>query len=487
MASSRKRRSSDLVESVAAQLARHVPRGARLTLALSGGVDSIAALDILARLAPAHPFALDCLHVNHRISPHAGAWARFARAAARAYGLRCSVRTVDLAPYRRLGVEGAARAARYAAFTRAGGDFLVLAQHRDDQAETVLLQLVRGAGVAGLAGMAAARPAGGPTLLRPLLGAARAEIEQYARDRGLKWVEDESNADERYARNLVRRRVMPLLGRLNPAAAANLARSAAHLAEAHELARALAVLDAHETMRDGRLSAAALARLLPARARNLLRWTIAEAGLRAPDAARLDEVLRQLVSARVDAGVRIALDGALVMRYRDAIWLVPAQAAPPAGFRARWDGRRAWHLPELGGTLRFKPATGVGMAARALERPTGGGAAASRGRAVSAGRPASPADAEDAAPGVRYPPVGARADAAPLLRRKTRCGSGDWRRRGGRRGTRRAGLDGVVGAGPSQTAETGESDDKITSYSGLANTVFSNTKTNLHDREYQWR
>jgi tRNA(Ile)-lysidine synthase len=366
MASSRKRRSSDLVESVAAQLARHVPRGARLTLGLSGGVDSIAALDILARLAPAHPFALDCLHVNHRISPHAGAWARFARAAARAYGLRCSVRTVDLAPYRRLGVEGAARAARYAAFTRAGGDFLVLAQHRDDQAETVLLQLVRGAGVAGLAGMAAARPAGGPTLLRPLLGAARAEIEQYARDRGLKWVEDESNADERYARNLVRRRVMPLLGRLNPAAAANLARSAAHLAEAHELARALAVLDAHETMRDGRLSAAALARLLPARARNLLRWTIAEAGLRAPDAARLDEVLRQLVSARVDAGVRIALDGAVVMRYRDAIWLVPAQAAPPAGFRARWDGRRAWHLPELGGTLRFKPATGVGMAARAL-------------------------------------------------------------------------------------------------------------------------
>jgi len=366
MASSRKRRSSELAERVAAELARHVPRGARLTLALSGGVDSIAALDILARLAPAHLFALDCLHVNHRISPHAGAWARFARAAARAYGLRCSVRTVDLAPYHRLGVEGAARAARYAAFARVRGDFLVLAQHRDDQAETVLLQLVRGAGVAGLAGMAAARPAGGPTLLRPLLGTARAEIEHYARDRGLKWVEDESNADERHARNLVRRRVMPLLARLNPAAAANLARSAAHLAEAHELARSLAALDAHETMRDGRLSAAALARLPPARARNLLRWTIAEAGLGAPDSARLDEMLRQLVSARVDAAVRIALDGALVMRYRDAIWLVPAQAAPPAGFRARWDGRRAWHLPELGGTLRFKPATGVGMAARAL-------------------------------------------------------------------------------------------------------------------------
>jgi tRNA(Ile)-lysidine synthase len=367
MASSRKRRRSDLAERVAAELARHVPRGATLTLALSGGVDSVAALDILAGLAGAHPFALDCLHVNHRISPNADAWARFARAAARPYGLKCSVRLIDLAPYRRLGMEGAARAARYAAFARVRSDFLVLAQHRDDQAETVLLQLVRGAGVAGLAGMAAARATGGPTLLRPLLGAARAELEAYARERGLRWVEDESNADERYARNLVRRRVMPLLARLNPAAAANLARSAAHLAEARALTRALAALDARDATRDGRLSAAALARLPAARARNLLRWTIAEAGLAAPDTARLDEVLRQLVGARADAEVRIVLDGAQVRRYRDAVWLVPVQAAPPAGFRARWDGRRAWHLPELGGTLRFKRTTGVGLAARALD------------------------------------------------------------------------------------------------------------------------
>src|SRR5262245_58626390 len=261
MASSRKRPPSDLAARVAAELARHVRPGAKLTLALSGGVDSVTALDILAQLARSHPFALDCLHVNHRISPNAGAWARFARASARRYGLKCTVRTVDIAPDRQLGLEGAARAARYAAFARVRADFLVLAQHRDDQAETVLLQLVRGAGLAGLSGMAPVRAAAGPTLLRPLLGAARAEIERYARGRGLEWVEDESNADERRARNLVRRRVMPLLVELNAAAAANLARSAAHLAEAHELARALAALDAREAMRDGRLSASALARL----------------------------------------------------------------------------------------------------------------------------------------------------------------------------------------------------------------------------------
>ncbi len=368
MASSRKRRQSELATRVAAELARHVPRGAQLTLALSGGVDSIAALDILSGLAPSHPFALDCLHVNHRISPNAGAWARFARAAAARYGLKCTIRTVDLAPHRRLGVEGAARAARYAAFTRVRSGFVVLAQHRDDQAETVLLQLVRGAGVAGLAAMAPARPAGqgGPVLLRPLLGATRTELERHARSRGLEWVEDESNADERRARNFVRRRALPMLAELNPAATANLARSAAHLAEALELARALAALDARTVMHDGRLSVAALARLPSARAKNLLRWVIGEAGLGAPETVRLDEILRQLVTARGDAAVRVAIGGAVVRRYRDGVWIVPERAPPPPGFRAAWHGRPAWRLSELGGTLRFKAMSGSGVAARAL-------------------------------------------------------------------------------------------------------------------------
>jgi tRNA(Ile)-lysidine synthase len=340
-----------------------------VTLALSGGVDSVVALDLLARLAPAHPFALSCLHVDHGISPNARDWARFARATARRYGVRCAVRAVDLAPHRDLGLEGAARAARYAAFARARADFVVLAHHQDDQADTVLLQLLRGAGLPGLAGMPPIRDRGGggaPRLLRPMLDVPRAEIEAYARARGLEWVEDESNADERYARNFIRRRIMPRLVKLNPAAAANLARSAAHLAEAHELARVLAALDARGASRDGRLSAAALARLPATRAKNLLRWAIAEAGLAVPDAARLDELLRQLATARPDAGLRIALDGAEVRRYRDGVWVVPGRSTPPPGFRARWDGRRAWHLPELGGTLRFKATTGAGLAARAL-------------------------------------------------------------------------------------------------------------------------
>jgi tRNA(Ile)-lysidine synthase len=371
MASSRKRSQSDLLERVRRCLLEHVPRGARVTLGLSGGVDSVAALDLLARLAPTHPFTLACLHVNHGISPNAGEWARFARAAARRQGVPCAVRVADLAPYRRLGVEGAARAARYAAFARAHADFVALAQHRDDQAETVLLQLVRGAGLPGLAAMPVIRAHAAPSaprLLRPLLDAARAEIERYARQRGLEWIEDETNADERRARNRIRHRVMPQLRELNPEAAANLARSAAHIAEAEALAQALAEIDARAASADGRLRVASLARLPRARAKNVLRWVLSAAGGRAPDRAQLDELLRQLLTARDDGALRVALEGVEVRRFRGAVWILGATATPRRDWRSRWNGRRDWPLPELGGTLRFKQAASAGISAAALAR-----------------------------------------------------------------------------------------------------------------------
>jgi tRNA(Ile)-lysidine synthase len=347
-----------------------VPSGSRLTLGLSGGVDSVAALDLLARLAPAHPFTLACLHVDHGISPNAARWARFARAAARRYGLRCTVRRVDLAPHRKLGLEGAARAARYAAFARAAADFVVLAHHRDDQAETVLLQLLRGAGPAGLAAMPVVRapPGEGPRLLRPLLDASRAELEAYARARRLEWVEDESNADERRTRNWLRRRVLPLLGERNPDVAATLARSAAYAAEGEALARSLAAIDAREASRDGRLQAAALGRLPRARAKNLLRWVLSDAGGASPESAHLDELLRQLVLARGDRMVRVAVGGLEVRRFRGAVWVVPLQGRPRGRWRARWDGQRPWSLPELGGELRFADAKSRGISAAAMTR-----------------------------------------------------------------------------------------------------------------------
>jgi len=372
MANSRKRPPSDLAERVLRELERHVQPQARVTLALSGGVDSIVLLDLLARVAPRHPFALECLHVNHRISPNAPAWARFAREAAKRYGLRCWVKRVDLARYRSLGLEGAARAARYEVFARAQADFIALAQHQDDQAETVLLQLVRGAGVTGLAAMPAVRsqPKGGPQLLRPLIGATRAEITAYARATGLEWIEDESNDDERLARNFVRRRVVPLLHELNPQACANLARSAAHLAEASELAQALGALDVRGAARDGRLSVAALSELPRARAKNALRWHLASAGLGAPTSAHTEEMLDQILNARDDAAIRFVFEGGEVRRFRGLVWIVPRRDGLRRDFRARWTGERTWHLPELGGVMRFVPTRGGGLSRRTLAGKT---------------------------------------------------------------------------------------------------------------------
>ena len=373
MASSRKSPSSELAALVGRALDRHVPPGARLTLALSGGVDSIVLLDVLAAIAPRRSLAIDCLHVNHGMSPNAAAWARFARAAARGYGLPCTVRRADLAPHRALGREGAARAARYALFAQARGDFVALAQHADDQAETVLLQLVRGAGVAGLAAMPEVRAQGGaraPQLLRPLLGVGRVEIERYARDRALRWVEDESNRDTRLARNFVRHRVMPLLCELNPAAGMNLARSASLLAEAHELVRTLGAADAAAVAKDGYLEVAALGSLVPARAKNALRWAIAQAGLGVPDSARLEALLDQLVGARPDASVRIEVGGGEVRRFRGTVRFLLQRAPVPPRFCAAWPGRMRWRLPELGGEVVFKRSIGEGLAAAAIAAGT---------------------------------------------------------------------------------------------------------------------
>src|SRR6266700_1425073 len=170
MESSRNSSSSELPERVAAALSPAVPPGAHLALGLSGGVDSVALLSILLELAPALRFSLRAVHVNHGISPNAGRWAEFCSDLCRKSQVPLQMETVDLTPYRSLGLEGAARQARHEVFARLEADFVVLAQHRDDQAETLLLRLLRGAGLRGLAAMSPSRsfPGSRARLLRQL-------------------------------------------------------------------------------------------------------------------------------------------------------------------------------------------------------------------------------------------------------------------------------------------------------------------------------
>lgn len=375
MASSRKSKPDNLDSleaTVCAALQPLLFPGARLALGLSGGIDSVVLLEVLRGLAGPLGFQLSCVHVNHGISPNAKRWAGFCARLCKRHKVALAVHVVDVAQYRTEGLEAAARRARYQVYaTQDKADFIVLAQHLDDQAETLLLQLLRGAGVRGGAAMPVVRAqnrgkkrhgAAAPAILRPLLAIPRRQLEAYARAKKLKWVEDESNADTRRDRNFLRHKVLPVIGQAFPGYRATLARAAGHLAEASLMLDQLAQSDARRAAQGNRLALAELRRLGIARAKNLLRWLLLRQGQAAPEADRLQEGLRQLLEAGDDAAVRVKLGGLELRRYAGWAYLLPLLPDPLAQLRREWDGARTWPLPELGGTLRFTRRHGAGLA-----------------------------------------------------------------------------------------------------------------------------
>ncbi|MFZ5575825.1 MAG: tRNA lysidine(34) synthetase TilS [Pseudomonadota bacterium] len=359
--------SKTVIDAVAAVLARHAGPGTRLVLALSGGLDSTVLLHALAALRACQRYSLAALHVHHGLSPRADDWADFCARLCAGLGVELSVHRVTVARDDPAGIEAAARRARQRVFAAVDADFILTAHHQDDQAETVLLQLLRGAGPKGLAAMAALQPRAGwrAALLRPLLGLARADLAGYAQAHRLAWVDDESNAETRYRRNALRHDVMPRLAAHFPGVGATLARAAALQADAAELLDALARLDAAAAVAGDRLDCAALAALPPARARNLLRHFLERRGVTMPSARRLDEALRQLLAARHDARVCVALGHGTLRRYRGgAYWVapLPAEMSP-----VRWRGEPALDFPAAGVTVLFEATLGAGIRRAMLE------------------------------------------------------------------------------------------------------------------------
>ena len=348
-------------------------------LGLSGGLDSVVLLEVLRRLAAPLGYRLSCVHVNHNISPNARRWALFCEHRCKQLKIALAVHEVDIGPFRAEGLEAAARRARYAIYARQSEvDFIVLAQHLDDQAETLLLQLLRGAGVKGGAAMPLVRGQGrgsgkpgakAPAIVRPMLAVSRSQIEVYARVNEIKWVEDESNADTRYDRNFMRHRVLPVVAKAFPGYRLTLARAAGHLAEASTLLDQLAQLDAKRASKGHTLVLADLRRLGYLRSKNLLRWMLQQRGGAAPEADQLQEGLRQLFDAGDDAAVRVTLGATELCRYAGRVHLLPRLPDAPLDLRCDWDGRRVWPLPELGGTLRFMRRAGAGLACERVRGP----------------------------------------------------------------------------------------------------------------------
>ncbi|MDP5209307.1 tRNA lysidine(34) synthetase TilS [Microbulbifer sp. 2205BS26-8] len=339
-------------------LQRH-PVPGQLWVGFSGGLDSTVLLHLLASCQ----IPVRALHVHHGLSANADRWLSHCQEFACHLSVPFTAVQIHVATGKG-GLEQRARRARYRAFAQvmSEGDQILLGHHGDDQAETFLLRLMRGAGVLGLAGIAESRFLGeGRSLLRPLLGASRVELAAWAGDHGLTWIDDESNADESLDRNYLRHSVLPLLSARWPARQ-RVMRAVENLRESAELLQALALADLHGCgfRRERFGESLALERftgLSLARRKNLLRYWSLQQGGKAPEWAPLQQALEQLGAAAADARIAVQLGGRVVRRYQGRLYLTPELArylVKEGGEQRCWDGISELPLPG-GGMLAPSP------------------------------------------------------------------------------------------------------------------------------------
>ncbi|TWI69872.1 tRNA(Ile)-lysidine synthase [Pseudoduganella lurida] len=375
------------LSTIFAQALADLPRaaGQGIAIAFSGGLDSAVLLhlahDVLVpgtgtRTDPGAVTPLFAFHIHHGLSPNADAWETHCAAECAKLGVTFAARRVVVAAGK-TGTEASARQARYAALGELcrehGVTLLLTAHHLDDQAETILLQLARGAGPAGLSGMDACNHAPGLlgsdeiVLARPLLAVARAQLEAHAQQHGIARIDDESNDDTRYARNALRHTVMPALAAAFPGYQERFARGAAHVRSAQRLLTEVAEADLQAGLGDdGSLAMDHLRGLGEDRRSNLLRHWFGQRGFGIPSAAWLAQMTAQLLQAREDANLLVEHPDCDVRRYRGRLTLAPKlrdvagaeedayDELPVAHFR--WAGEASIPFPDYGGTLHVEPA-----------------------------------------------------------------------------------------------------------------------------------
>ncbi len=351
-----------------------LPWTRRYLVGYSGGVDSHVLLHALARLRDQVGLPeLLAVHVDHALHPAASEWARHCRRVCEALGVSITSVTVDARPAAGEAPEAAARRARYEALRALmrPDEILLTAHHRDDQAETVLLQLLRGAGPAGLAAMPSLSSFTPGWHARPLLDVERSALLRYAEEQRLQWIDDPSNEDPRFDRNYLRHAVMPILRARWPSLSDTLARVSRHQAQAAALLRELATEDLNrlEGSRVDALSVAALARLSEARQKNAIREWLRRRRLALPSEVQLDRLLEDVIGAREDAEPLMRWEGVEVRRYRDDVFAMPPLAPHDPGAVIAWDARAPLTLPQLGRRLDLADLQSLGLDPATLKEP----------------------------------------------------------------------------------------------------------------------
>ena len=360
-----------------------IPDPKNFLVAFSGGRDSHVLLWIMARLRERHAMPLSAVHVHHGLQSAADIWSAHCEGVCRDLDIPIEVIEVDATPVSGQSPEDAARRARYAVLDERifEGGVLLTAHHQDDQAETVLLQLLRGSGPEGLAAMPECSPFGHGVLVRPLLDVSRAEIEVCARRLGLQWVEDPSNDDRAFDRNRLRHDVVPLIKGHWPAFSQTLARSARHCAEAAELLRETAegdlaaciVSDMPDVLSIAVLSIEALNALSAARQAQVLRLWVKNRGLPMPASAHIDQIRSSALAADLAVhSPQVSWSNAVVRAWRGRLYLgdkaVLGDWAPDDAATLVWaGGSRELALPG-GGILKRIDVFGDGLRRSCLDQ-----------------------------------------------------------------------------------------------------------------------
>lgn len=325
-------------------------------IGFSGGLDSHVLLHACASLREQHPYlAFRALHIDHGLQAVAAAWAEHCRAVCANLTIPFAVKHLQLQIPVGESVEAVARTARYAAFSQhlQAGEMLLTAHHQNDQAETLLLHLLRGSGVNGLAAMPEVRPLARGYLGRPLLACSREELAVYANQHRLNVIDDPSNQDSRFDRNFLRNQVMPLLQQRWPALGKTLARAARLQGESRQLLAGL-LREKLPSLYGSKPDTLSVSKLLVqdgVMQKALLREWLTQRGFRLPEEKKLLQVLRDVLQARADATPCVHWEGCEIRRYRDDVYAMPPLSAHDPRQVLVWETRQPLVIASLGSTL----------------------------------------------------------------------------------------------------------------------------------------
>ncbi|MGD9153660.1 MAG: tRNA lysidine(34) synthetase TilS [Gammaproteobacteria bacterium] len=345
----------------------------KILIAYSGGVDSHVLLHAIVQLRQEFPeLKLKAVHIHHGLFEAANQWAQHCRQVCDELKVELQIINVEIKRVQGASVEEAARALRYAALEKLlqRNDILITAHHADDQAETCLLQFLRGAGIKGLASMPAIVSFSAGFLARPFLSISRQKILQYAQKNKLSWVEDHSNHDLNFTRNFLRYKIMPEFRKRWPNINKTIMRVANNCSDANELLKDLAAQDIKKLK--GRvkntLSISKLKKLSFRRQKNVLREWIDAQNFRLPSAIKLQHIISDVINARTDAVPCVAWGKAEIRSYQDNLYIMKSLSELDHNVVLSWDGKKPLKLPENLGILRIKKIVGKGLKAEVLKR-----------------------------------------------------------------------------------------------------------------------